>query len=271
MAWSVVGLLEIRNTMVEHVLHDSPLLTFNNMSVKYRDQLVLDSLNGYVMPGSLTAILGPNGGGKSTFLKTILGFLVPCKGSLKRKGLTLSEIAYLPQRADIDHSFPLVVRDVVAMGLIQEKGFFSSLEIRCEESIYKALTQVGLKNYSNRSLHTLSGGQFQRVLFARLSLQKSSLILLDEPFSGIDHTTIEDLMRLIISWHQEGKTIMVVTHDFELVRTYFPDSLLLGRKIIAWEKTSEVLTLEHLKMAKKLSSEWENHLELEANNFLTPV
>ncbi len=243
------------------------LLTFQNLAVKYRHQLALKNLTGQIPEGSLMAILGPNGGGKSTFLKTIIGFHLPYKGTLRRHHIAQEQIAYLPQHADIDRSFPLTVREVVAMGLIQEHGFFSNLENICEKKIKEALDQVGLGKHRDRALNTLSGGQFQRVLFARLSLQKAQLILLDEPFAAMDHTTIEDLMKLILSWHHQGKTILVVTHDFELVRTYFPQTLLLAKQVIAWGDTAEVLTLDHLRKAKNLSCHWENQLELETDEF----
>lgn len=263
----MVGLL--KSVMKQHLSPPFPILSFNHMSVKYRDQFALQGLNGQINAGSLIAVLGPNGGGKSTLLKTLSGFLKPFKGSVKCQGISARQIAYLPQQADIDRSFPLTVREVVAMGLTQERGFFGDLEGICEKSIREALAQVGLTQHLNRSLHTLSGGQFQRTLFARLSVQKSHLILLDEPFSAIDHATIEDLMKLVMGWHQEGKTILVVTHDLELIRTYFPETLLLAKKVIAWGSTSEVLTLDNLRRAKKLSCDWENRLELKSDEFLT--
>jgi zinc/manganese transport system ATP-binding protein len=248
-----------------------PIVSFTHMSVKYRDQLALQDINGHINSGSLTAILGPNGGGKSTLLKTLSGFLKPFRGSVKYQGINARQIAYLPQQADIDRSFPLTVREVVAMGLTQERGFLGDLEGIYEKNIREALAQVGLTQHFNRSLHTLSGGQFQRALFARLSIQKSDLILLDEPFSAIDHSTIEDLMKLVLNWHQEGKTILIVTHDLELIKKYFSETLLLAKKIIAWGSTPEVLTLDNLRKAKKLSCDWENRLELEPDEFLTTL
>lgn len=248
-----------------------PVLSFHHMSVKYRHHIALENLNGQICSGSLLAVLGPNGGGKSTFLKTLVGFLKPFKGTFKRQGITMRQIAYLPQQTDIDRSFPLTVREVVAMGLTQEQGFFSNLEGTCEKAVREALAQVGLVQHLDRPLHTLSGGQFQRALFARLSVQKAALILLDEPFAAIDYATIDDLMKLIMSWHQEGKTIIVVTHDLDLVRTYFPETLVLAKKIIAWGPTVEVLTLDHLRMAKRLSRGWENHLQSKPDEFLTSV
>lgn len=244
-----------------------PLLSFHNLSVKYRDQMALKNLTGQIEEGSLTAILGPNGGGKSTFLKTLMNFHKPFKGSIKRRDLSQDQIAYLPQHTEIDRSFPLTVREVVAMGLTQEHGFFNNLDQIYDQKIKEALNQVGLSKHIDRALNTLSGGQFQRVLFARLSLQRSQLILLDEPFAAMDHTTIEDLMKLILNWHHQGKTILVVTHDFELVRTYFSQTMLLAKEMIAWGNTKDVLTLDHLRKAKTLSCHWENHLDLESNEF----
>ena len=269
LAWCVVGLLMIKNKSLSGSQNAAtPLLSFHNLSVKYRDQIALKNVTGQIDAGNLIAILGPNGGGKSTFLKTLMGFHQPFKGTIKQPYLHQNQMAYLPQHTDIDRSFPLTVREVVAMGLTQEHGFFNNLNHVYDQKIKEALTQVGLSKHIDRALNTLSGGQFQRTLFARLSLQRSNLILLDEPFTAMDHTTIEDLMKLILTWHNQGKTILVVTHDFELVRTYFSQTMLLAKEIIAWGDTKDVLTLDHLRKAKTLSCHWENQLDLDTTEIL---
>ncbi|MGI4852196.1 MAG: metal ABC transporter ATP-binding protein [Janthinobacterium lividum] len=269
LAWCLVGLLMIKNKPFSGSQNIVvPLLSFHNLSVKYRDQIALKNITGQIDAGSLIAILGPNGGGKSTFLKTLIGFHQPFKGTLKQPHLHQSQMAYLPQHTDIDRSFPLTVREVVAMGLTQEHGFFNNLEHIYDQKIKEALAQVGLSKHIDRALNTLSGGQFQRTLFARLSLQCSDLILLDEPFTAMDHTTIEDLMKLILNWHNQGKTILVVTHDFELVQTYFSQTMLLAKEIIAWGDTKDVLTLDNLRKAKTLSCHWENQLDLDTTEIL---
>lgn len=269
LAGCVVGLLMIKHKSSSDTQNAvAPLLSFHNLSVKYRDQTALKNLTGQIDAGSLIAILGPNGGGKSTFLKTLMGFHQPFKGTIKQPYLRQNQMAYLPQHTDIDRSFPLTVREVVAMGLTQEHGFFNNLDHIYDQKIKEALAQVGLSKHIDRALNTLSGGQFQRTFFARLSLQRSDLILLDEPFTAMDHTTIEDLMKLILNWHDQEKTILVVTHDFELVRTYFSQTILLAKEIIAWGDTKDVLTLDHLRKAKTLSCHWENQLDLDITEIL---
>jgi len=241
------------------------MIVFDELTVKYKKHTALSHLSGSIQQGSLTAVVGPNGGGKSTFLKTIMGLLSPASGAMIYKDLDTQRIAYLPQLSEVDRSFPLTVEEVVALGITQSAGFYKAIGPEHKEAIHKALCAVGLGDCANRSLNTLSGGQFQRMLFARLWIQDSSFIMLDEPFAAIDTYTIEDLISIILNWHQMGKTIIVVSHDLDLVRDFFPESMIIARKCLAWGNTKDVITAENLKIAKNLSRNWESCIKSSAS------
>lgn len=234
----------------------TPSITLKNIAVKYRRFCVLENLSGNFFKGSMTAIVGPNGGGKTTLLKTIMGDVPLLKGKLHRPN-TFNRVSYLPQQNILDRTFPLTAGEVVAMGLCAKNGFFKSLTSEATDKIEKALENVGLRKVINSPIGSLSGGQFQRVLFARLSLQKADLILMDEPFSAIDLHTMEDLVGVLDSWRSQGRTIIVVSHDLDIVEEHFPQTLLLARGAIGWGDTKEVLTKENLNAAKNLARSWE--------------
>lgn len=226
------------------------------LHVCYRNHVAIEYLDGSFAPGSMTAIVGPNGGGKSTLLKTINGFVRPVKGTVNLGGLSSNDVAYLPQQTNLDRSFPLTVSDVVAMGLCPKTGFFKGMGKSHRERVVQALESVGLETCANRPLHALSGGQFQRVLFARMSLQDASVILLDEPFAAIDAPTMDTLSELLQKWCSQGRTIVAVLHDLDIVRSFFPETLVLAKTCISWGPTAQALTNENLKKAKTESSHW---------------
>ncbi len=227
------------------------------MRVSYQNHVALEQVNGCFEEGSLTAIIGPNGGGKSTLLKSILGMVPVSSGNVKLANCLRGNIAYLPQHTNLDRSFPMIVQDVVASGHCQHEGFFKRFDNKLRERVEIALDEVDMLDCKNRALDELSGGQFQRVLFARLALQDADCILMDEPFTAIDTYTINDLMKIIAKWHKAGKTLLVVNHDMDLVQDYFPTSLLVARRILDWGPTKNIVTLENLKRAKNIS----RHLE----------
>ncbi|MEN9755181.1 MAG: hypothetical protein RLZ07_1563 [Pseudomonadota bacterium] len=224
-------------------------IALSDLTLGYDRHPAVHHVSGHFAEGSLTALVGPNGAGKSTLIKALAGVLDPLGGtcaidpSLRR--------AYLPQLAEIDRSFPISVGDFVAMGLWSKIGALRALPALGPHRIADALATVGLIGFEHHLVGTLSGGQFQRALFARLLLQDASIILIDEPFSAIDSATVDDLMQLIMRWHREGRTIITVLHDLALVRTYFPECLLLARDVIAWGKTANVLTENNLTAARQ--------------------
>lgn len=239
-----------------------PAIVFRDLTLGYDRHPAVHHINGEVRRGELLAIVGPNGAGKSTLLKGIIGELRPLGGSLKLNGLKKSDIAYLPQQIEIDRSFPISVFDCVAMGLWRKIGAWRGLDAGLDEEVARALATVGLVDLADRPVGALSGGQFQRVLFARLLLQDASLILLDEPFRAIDGKTVADLIALILRWHEEGRTVLAALHDIEQVRAHFPATLLMAREIVAWGETRKVLNPANLAKSRQLIEAFDEHAEV---------
>jgi len=239
-----------------------PPISFHDLTLGYDRHPAVHHINGEVRRGELLAIVGPNGAGKSTLLKGIMGELKPLGGNLKLDGLKKSDIAYLPQQIEIDRSFPISVFDCVAMGLWRKIGAWRGLGGGLDEEVARALATVGLVDLADRPVGALSGGQFQRVLFARLLLQDASLILLDEPFRAIDSKTVTDLIALILNWHGEGRTVLAALHDIAQVRAHFPTTLLLAREVVAWGETGKVLTPANLVKARQLVEAFHEHAEV---------
>ncbi len=235
----------------------SPLLTFQDLILGYDGHPAIHHLDGIVEAGSLTAIVGPNGSGKSTLLKGIAGMLRPLGGRIVRAEALEGDIAYLPQLTEIDRSFPASVFDLVALGLWTRRGMLGRISPADREEVDLALAAVGLAGFQRRGIDTLSGGQMQRALFARVLLQDARLILLDEPFNAIDTRTIRDLFGIVRRWHGEKRAILVVLHDLDLVREFFPTTLLLARRPIAWGETREVLKAENMLKARQLNQGWD--------------
>lgn len=236
----------------------SGAVKLQNLTLGYRRHPAVHHLTGAFAPGSLTAVVGPNGAGKSTLLKGIIGTLQPLGGTLTLDGVRRCDIAYLPQQADLDRSFPITVGDVAGMGLWRQAGWFGALGGRRAGEVARALSAVGLEGFEQRPVGTLSGGQLQRVLFARVLLQDAPLILLDEPFTAIDARTQGDLLKLIHRWHGEGRTLVAVLHDLDIVRAHFPQALLLARRPVAWGTTAEALRPEHLLAARTMSERFDD-------------
>jgi zinc/manganese transport system ATP-binding protein len=198
------------------------------------------------------AVVGPNGAGKSTLFKGVVGAIKPLAGRIERADLNPQDIAYLPQAAEIDRTFPISVFDMVAMGLWRRAGLFGGIGRKARAEIDRAIAAVGLRGFEQRAIGTLSGGQTQRMLFARLLLQDARVIVLDEPFNAIDAKTSADLLDLVRRWHQEERTVLAALHDMDLVRANFPETLLLAREPVAWGATPEVLTAENLLKARRM-------------------
>ena len=197
----------------------------------------------------MTAVVGPNGGGKSTLIKLIAGLFDATDGQINRHGLKPGDIAYLAQRTEIDRTFPIKVEDVVAMGLWPKITSSTRYNKHHHGIIEDILDKVGLSGMGRRSISQLSGGQLQRLFFGRVMAQDAQLILLDEPFAGIDQPTVSHLIGLIQGWHKSGKTIVAVLHDINMVRNLFPETILIARSLISSGVTNQVLTPENLTKA----------------------
>ncbi|MCU0832461.1 MAG: metal ABC transporter ATP-binding protein [Rhizobiaceae bacterium] len=229
---------------------------FADLTLGYGSHPAVHHLSGGVRRGSLTAIVGSNGSGKSTLLKGLVGILKPMSGAISMAAG--QRLAYLPQQSELDRSFPARVLDLVALGLWSRRGLFGRHSKDDKARLMTALSAVGLEGFEDRAIDTLSGGQLQRALFARVLVQDADFILLDEPFNAIDAKTVADLIALIGRWHGESRTVMVVVHDLELVRQHFPDALLLARAPVAWGKTGDVLHPENLLKARNFREPWDD-------------
>ncbi|QXC48626.1 metal ABC transporter ATP-binding protein [Agrobacterium salinitolerans] len=234
-----------------------PCLTFKNLTLGYAGRAAVHHLNGDIAKGSLTAVVGANGSGKSTLMKGIAGILKPLGGEC-RLSPNLS-VAYLPQQSELDRSFPAQVRDLVALGLWPKRGLFGRHRFEDRAAMGRVMEAVGLSGFEKRNIDSLSGGQMQRALFARAMLQDAQLILLDEPFNAVDEKTVADLMVLIKSWVAEGRTVLAVLHDFQLVRQHFPETLFLARKLVGLGPTAEVLKSENIRQARHFHEAWEEN------------
>jgi zinc/manganese transport system ATP-binding protein len=236
-----------------------PHLVFENLTLGYDRHPAVHHLDGVIEAGSLTAIVGPNGSGKTTLLKGIVGMLRPLGGRIVNAAGSAAGIAYLPQLSEIDRSFPASVTDLVSLGLWRRRGMLGRITSADHAAIREALAAVGLSGFENRGIDALSGGELQRALFARVLLQDARLILLDEPFNAIDTRTVHDLIAMIRRWQGEERTVIAVLHDLDLVREYFPNTLLLARRLVAWGATGETLCAENLLKARHLNEAVHDH------------
>ncbi len=236
-------------------------LQFRDVTLGYDRHPAVHHLNGTVEEGALLAVVGPNGAGKSTLFKGIVGSIKPLAGRIDLGGVAAHDIAYLPQIADIDRSFPINVYDMVSMGLWKRVGLFGGLDGDAHHKIEHAISALGLTGFEQRAIGTLSGGQMQRMLFARLLLQDARIIVLDEPFNAIDVKTVTDLLDLVRRWHAEKRTVLAALHDIELVKANFPQALLLARAPVAWGRTADVLTAANLLKARQMCEAFDETAE----------
>ena len=236
-------------------------VVLHGLTLTYERHPAIHHLSGVLARGSLTAIVGPNGAGKSTLLKGIAGLMRPAEGAIERADLGRGGIAYLPQHAEIEPHFPISVLDTVLLGHWRQIGWARALTRAQRDGARQALAAVGLDGFERRPIETLSAGQFQRVLFARLMVQDAELILLDEPFGAVDWRTSEDLLLLVQGWHRERRTVAAVLHDLDQVRGHFPETLLIARECVAWGETREVLTPDNLQRARHMSEAWSAEAE----------
>lgn len=228
-----------------------------NLTLGYDRRPAVHHLAGEIAPGQALAVCGPNGAGKSTLLKALAGLLTPLGGRIERGGASARDVAYLPQLADLDRSFPINVRDFIAMGAMRRVGLFGRLDASERARAAAALARVGMTGMEDRPIETLSGGQMQRALFARLIVQDQRVILLDEPFGAIDESTTTDLLSLVAQWRAEGRTVVAVLHELDLARRAFPQTMLLARELIAWGETVGALCGENLARARAMSEAYD--------------
>lgn len=232
----------------------SAVIRLQDVTLCYRKHPAVHHVSGEFLRATATAIVGPNGAGKSTLLKGLAGLMQPDHGRIEiAAGVAL---AYLPQLSQVDRDFPMTVFEFVASGLWASIGNHKTICADGRQAIMAALTTVGLSDFTHRNLDTLSGGQMQRVLFARLIVQDANVILLDEPFTAIDTRTTGDLVALMCQWQAEGRTVIAVLHDMEQVAAYFSHAVLLARELVAWGETGAVLNETNWQRANMLAEGW---------------
>lgn len=211
-------------------------LYFDNATLGYGKRIAIRDFSAKLKAGSLVAITGDNGSGKSTLLKTIAGLIKPLKGKVIKP--KKSRIAYLAQQCEIDKTFPINVKMLVKMGLWTFCGLWKN-QRPYHSKIQSALEMVGLTALANCPLDTLSGGQLQRALFARVIVQDADIILLDEPFNGVDYNTQKDLLALISHWQQQGRTVLTALHDPLIVQKCFPQMLHIHQQHAFYRETTQ--------------------------------
>lgn len=226
------------------------MITIKNVGVSYAMQPhVLKDCNATIEGPTITGIIGPNGAGKSTLLKAILG-LIQSSGEILIDGeptkKVLQKIAYVEQKSHIDFTFPITIRECVALGRTVKKKPLQRLTKEDWEKVDAAIEEVGLTDLSSRQIGALSGGQFQRVLLARCMVQEAQYIFLDEPFVGIDMLSEKVIMTILRKWKEEGKTILMVNHDLSKVKEYFDQVILVKHAIVASGKTEDVFIKKYL-------------------------
>ncbi|MDB5412643.1 MAG: metal transporter ATP-binding protein [Rubritepida sp.] len=237
---------------------NTPELRIRDLTMTHGRRPAVHHLSFALKPGAMMAVVGPNGAGKSSLLRAIAGLHAPSEGRIE--GLSPGCIALLPQQSALDRAFPLSCRDAVLFGLWGESGAFRATPR--PERVEGALDAVGLHGFGRRPVGSLSAGQFQRLLFARLLLQDAPVILLDEPFNALDARTSADLLAVMRRWHGEGRSILAVLHDIDLVRREFPETLLLAREGIACGPTEVALSAENRLRARMMSEAWAEQAEI---------
>ena len=233
------------------------MIAIENLTVSYQRKPAVHHVDMQFDDASMWAIFGPNGAGKSTLLKAVMGLLKCNTGKVSWQGISRRDIAYLPQQADIDRSQPMTVFELAAMGLWYEIGFFGRVNAAQKKRVMAALERVEMQDFATRQIAHLSNGQFQRVLFARMLVQDAKFLLLDEPFNAVDARTTYALLEVLRQCHHDGQAVIAVLHDYEQVRAYFANTLLLAREKVTAGSTENVLTDEFLAQANRMMQKQE--------------
>lgn len=225
-------------------------IQIQGLSVSYGTKRALANVFLEMEAGHLYGVIGPNGAGKSTLFKAILGLVEPASGSVSVLGQAIEkvrrEMVYLPQKSEVDWHFPATVMDITLMGRYPYKGIFERINRHDRQLAEAALDEVGMSDFRARQIGELSGGQQQRVFLARALCQNASIILLDEPFVGVDATTEEKIIQILKQLAADGKTILVVHHDLSTVPDYFDRVVLLNQVLVGFGDTAAVFNQENI-------------------------
>lgn len=224
-------------------------VTYNNGTTALRN------VSFEIPTGTITALVGVNGAGKSTLFKALMGFIPTVKGEISILGQSVKSalkenfIAYVPQAEEVDWSFPVLVQDVVMMGRYGHMGFFRKTKQKDIFEVEHALNRVGMTDFKDRQIGELSGGQRKRVFLARALAQKSKIILLDEPFTGVDVKTETAIIKLLGEMRKEGKIMLVSTHNLGSVPEFCDRTILIKETVLAYGKTENTFTRQNLELA----------------------
>ena len=224
-------------------------VTYNNGTTALRN------VSFEIPTGTITALVGVNGAGKSTLFKALMGFIPTVKGEISILGQSVKSalkenfIAYVPQAEEVDWSFPVLVQDVVMMGRYGHMGFFRKTRQQDILEVTNALNRVGMTDFKDRQIGELSGGQRKRVFLARALAQKSKIILLDEPFTGVDVKTETAIIELLGEMRKEGKIMLVSTHNLGSVPEFCDRTILIKETVLAYGKTENTFTRQNLELA----------------------
>ena len=220
------------------------------LSVSYDKKRVLSNVYLRLEEGKLIGVLGPNGAGKSTLFKSILGLISNNTGTITIFGKPISEsrkrIAYVPQRDEVDWTFPATVRDIVMMGRFPAKTIWQKMDAIDHRKAQEAMEELSILDLADRQIGALSGGQQQRVFLARALCQEADILMLDEPFVGVDITTEEHIIRVLRKLSKEGKTLLVVHHDLSSVKEYFDQVILINQRLVAYGDTDATFVAENI-------------------------
>jgi manganese/iron transport system ATP-binding protein/manganese/zinc/iron transport system ATP- binding protein len=224
---------------------DQIAISVRHLTVSYGPVPALLDVSVDIEPGRLVGVIGPNGSGKSTFIKSILGFIKPDHGTVKLFGEddinASGRIAYVPQRGSVDWDYPITVREVAAMGRYSKRRWWKNLRRKDYQLADEALAKVRMTDFATRQIGQLSGGQQQRVFMARALAQDADVLLLDEPFAGVDAATEKAILNVLTETRDQGKTVVVVHHDLETAAEYFDRLLLLKQRLFAYGTPERVL------------------------------
>ncbi len=225
-------------------------ISIRDLSINYDKKRVLANIFLTIEPAKHYGIIGPNGAGKSTLFKSILGLITPNSGEILIDGQPveqqLKRIAYIPQKNEIDWQFPATVMDVVMMGRYPHKKFWQRLSEEDKSIALNALEKLGIEHLKERQIGELSGGQQQRMFIARALCQKADILILDEPFVGVDAPTEEKIIVILKQLIAENKTILTVHHDLATAPFYFDKIILINQRLIAEGDVKEVLTPQNI-------------------------
>jgi manganese/iron transport system ATP-binding protein len=228
---------------------DVPILRADDLSLRYESGTALETVSFELQSGERLAVVGPNGAGKSTLLQIIAGVLTPSAGRVQIFGNEPGGhicIAYLPQRNQVDWRFPVTVADVVMMGRVGQLGLFRNPKTRDRELVDKALEIVRMTHLAKRQISQLSGGQQQRMFIARALAQEAELMLMDEPLTGLDINSQEEVFGILDRLQQENVTVLVTLHDLKVAAQKFDRVMLLNHAMLAIGIPADVLTSENL-------------------------